>query len=83
MKIKLKAGLFASVMAGSLAGVNAYAGERPNIIVIFVDDLGYNDLGYRNSSFETPNIDRLAKEGVDFINAYTPSPTSSPSRAPL
>ena len=56
---------------------------RPNFIVIFVDDLGYNDLGFRNSSFNTPNIDRLASQSVNFVNAYVPSPTSSPSRAAL
>lgn len=57
--------------------------QRPNIIVIFIDDLGYNDLGYRSSSFQTPNIDKLASEGIDFVNAYVPSPTSSPSRVGL
>lgn len=56
---------------------------KPNIIVLFIDDLGYNDLGYRNSSFETHNIDQMASEGIDFANAYVPSPTSSPSRVGL
>ncbi|WP_293710558.1 sulfatase-like hydrolase/transferase [uncultured Parabacteroides sp.] len=57
--------------------------EQPNIIILFIDDLGYNDLGYRSSSFKTPNIDKLASEGIDFVNAYVPSPTSSPSRVGL
>ncbi|MGM9741524.1 MAG: sulfatase-like hydrolase/transferase [Candidatus Cryptobacteroides sp.] len=65
------------------SGIDAREHTKPNFIVIFIDDLGYNDLGYRNSSFVTPNIDRLAAESIDFLNAYVPSPTSSPSRAAL
>ncbi|WP_236624917.1 sulfatase-like hydrolase/transferase [Rhodopirellula sp. SWK7] len=57
--------------------------HQPNILLLFVDDLGWNDLGYRNPKFETPNIDRLAAESVDFEWAYIPSPTCSPSRATL
>lgn len=56
---------------------------KPNIVLLFVDDLGWNDLGYRNAMFETPNIDQLAREGVDFQRAYIASPTCSPSRATL
>ena len=41
--------------------------ERPNIVLLFVDDLGWNCLGYRNPDlFITPNIDQLAKDGIDF-----------------
>ncbi len=57
--------------------------ERPNIVVLFVDDLGYYDVGFRNSDYHTPNIDRLASESVLFDNAYVPSPCCSPSRAGL
>jgi arylsulfatase A-like enzyme len=57
--------------------------QQPNIVIFFVDDLGYYNLGYRNSKFHTPNIDLLAKQSVEFANAYTASPTSSPSRASL
>ncbi|GGW47843.1 sulfatase [Arenibacter certesii] len=57
---------------------------RPNILFILVDDLGYHDLGYTGSSFyETPNIDRLASEGMVFTNAYAASPICSPSRAAI
>ncbi|SED14004.1 Arylsulfatase A [Tenacibaculum sp. MAR_2009_124] len=56
---------------------------RPNIVLFFVDDLGWSDLGMRNPVFETPNIDKLAKSGVSFEQAYIASPTCSPSRATL
>ena len=57
--------------------------EKPNIILFFVDDLGWSDLGFRNSVFETPNIDKLAKSSLSFEQAYIASPTCSPSRATL
>ncbi|MHB0754809.1 sulfatase [Polaribacter sp. M15] len=56
---------------------------KPNIVLFFVDDLGWADLGFRNSVFETPNIDALAKSGLSFEQAYIASPTCSPSRATL
>lgn len=57
--------------------------EKPNILFVFVDDLGYADVGFNGSTFyETPNIDALAKESVIFENSYT-YPTSSPSRTAL
>ena len=56
----------------------------PNVVFILVDDLGWVDLGIQGSSFyETPNIDRLASEGVRFTNAYSASPVCSPSRAAI
>ncbi len=68
-----------------LASVNmAGAKDKPNIVLFFVDDLGWNNLGYRNPDlFETPNIDRLAKDGIDFQQCYVASPTCSPSRSTL
>ena len=60
-----------------------FAGERPNIVLFFVDDLGWTDLGYRNPVFESPNIDTLAKEGLNFQQAYIACPTCSPSRNTL
>lgn len=56
---------------------------KPNIVLFFVDDLGWSDLGYRNPVFESPHIDALASEGLDFQQAYIASPTCSPSRATL
>jgi len=55
-----------------------------NLVVLFIDDLGWRDLGcYGSSFYETPNIDRLAQRGVRFTNAYSASPACSPSRAAL
>ncbi len=53
----------------------------PNIVLFFVDDLGWGEWAYRPNSLGTPNIDRLAQQGVTFRNAYSASPTCSPSRA--
>jgi uncharacterized sulfatase len=55
--------------------------KRPNIIFIFIDDMGYADLGcYGRKDVHTPNIDRLAEEGILFTQFYVNSPISSPSR---
>lgn len=55
-----------------------------NIVIFFVDDLGWTDLGCAGSDFyETPNIDKLAKEGVKFTSAYAACTVCSPSRAAL
>ncbi len=57
--------------------------ELPNIVVLFVDDLGYFDVGFRNSDYHTPNIDKLALQAMVLNNAYVPSPACSPSRVGL
>ncbi|MBL8812389.1 MAG: sulfatase [Planctomycetaceae bacterium] len=62
------------------------ASERraPNIVMFIVDDLGQKDLGcYGSTFYETPNVDRLATEGVRFTNAYATCPVCSPTRASL
>lgn len=56
---------------------------KMNIIMLFVDDLGWADQGYRNPKFETPNIDALSKKCLNFERAYVGQPASSPSRASL
>lgn len=57
---------------------------KPNVILFLVDDLGWSDVGCFGSSFyETPNIDRLASQGVKFDNAYAACHVSSPSRASI
>ncbi|MFR9523739.1 MAG: sulfatase [Rikenellaceae bacterium] len=61
----------------------SHSTEQPNILFVFVDDLGYADVGFNGSTFyETPNIDALASKSVIFENSYT-YPTSSPSRTAL
>jgi arylsulfatase A-like enzyme len=58
--------------------------ERPNIVLIFADDLGWQDTGFAGSDFaETPNLDRLAKQGMVFRHAYAAAGNCAPSRACL
>ncbi|MCS7239000.1 MAG: sulfatase [Thermoguttaceae bacterium] len=58
--------------------------EKPNFVVIVVDDLGWTDLGCMGSSYyETPHIDRLASEGILFTNGYAAGAVCSPTRAAL
>lgn len=57
---------------------------KPNIVVVFIDDLGARDLGCFGSTFyETPNLDRLAREGMRFDSAYATCPVCSPTRASM
>lgn len=57
-------------------------GSRPNVVVILVDDLGFADLGCYGSEIPTPNLDRLASEGIQFTNFHV-TPMCSPTRAAL
>ncbi|MHC4123725.1 MAG: sulfatase [Planctomycetota bacterium] len=64
--------------------VSAKQGKRPNIVFILVDDLGWADLTcYGSSFYETPNIDKLASEGMRFTDAYVACPVCSPTRASI
>ena len=73
------------LVAGASGTVEAKPEARPNIIFILADDLGYGDLPCYNSGSgnRTPNIDRLAAEGMRFTNFYVSSSVCSPSRASL
>lgn len=76
----LQLGIFLTaftLMLGSAQGI-----EKPtNIVLILADDLGYGDLSsYGATAFDTPNIDRLAKEGRLFSDAHTPHPVCTPTR---
>lgn len=62
----------------------AHDRKRPNIVFIFVDDMGWRDVGFMSSRYyETPNIDRLASQGMVFTNAYSNAPNCAPARACL
>ncbi len=65
--------------------VSLFAAERsPNIVIMFADDMGYGDLGsYGAKGYTTPNLDRMAKEGVRFTDFYVSQPVCSASRAAL
>jgi len=65
-----------------LAAIGATV-EKPNILVILADDLGWADLGQDGSRIDTPNLDRLAKEGVKLTRFYASAPMCSPTRAAL
>lgn len=58
--------------------------RKPNIIYIMTDDMGYGDLGcYGQTKFQTPNLDKLASEGIKFLNAYAAAPLCTPTRTAL
>ena len=67
-----------------LVTCNKQLEERPNIIIFFTDDQGYADVGvYGSKGFNTPNLDKLASEGIMFTDFYVPATVCTPSRAGL
>jgi arylsulfatase A len=72
-----------STTAALLMPLLSPEGRPPNIVFIYADDLGYGDLGCYGSSILTPNLDRMAAEGVRFTQFYSANPVCSPSRAAL
>ena len=63
-----------------LISLNVWS-QRPNIIYIMTDDMGYGDLsGYGRKDYSTPNIDKLASQGIKFVNAYSAGPLCTPTR---
>lgn len=66
------------------AAAIASSPKRPNVVLVFADDLGYGDLGcYGAAGYQTPNLDRLAKEGIRFTDFYVAQAVCSASRAAL
>ena len=67
-----------------ILGLEIQAKNRPNIILVFIDDMGWGDFScYGNQDASTPHIDRLAKEGIRFEQFYVNSPICSPSRVAI
>ena len=77
--------LFSSFLITLLFSDVASAAKRPNIILIFADDLGYGDVGCFNQDcpFKTPNLDRMAAEGARLTSFYVPTPYCAPSRGTI
>ncbi len=84
-RIKLKVLLLTIYCSYGIAGFSqgaSKADNRPNIIVILVDDMRWDEFGLAGHNYiKTPNIDRIATEGANFKNAFVTSPLCSPSRA--
>ena len=84
---RLTALLGVATLAGALALPAVLAGAEnrpPNIVFFLADDLGQRDLGaYGSTFYETPNLDRLAREGARFTDAYAACPVCSPTRASI
>ena len=67
-----------------MCAVTHGASEKPNVVIIFNDDQGYQDLGcYGSPDIKTPNIDKLASQGMKFTDFYVAAPVCSASRAAL
>lgn len=82
------AAMVAAIFTAQAVDVTAlHANETvslPNLIVVFIDDMGWSDLGcFGGAQGVTPHIDRLCSEGIRFTNFYVNSPICSPSRAAL
>jgi arylsulfatase A len=75
---------FLTATAGALIAAPLFASTpSPNVVLIYADDLGYGDLGCYGSRIPTPNLDRMAAEGMRFTQFYSANPVCSPSRAAL
>ena len=76
--------LFSLIFLGGVDSIGQGSSDKPNVIVIYLDDLGFGDLSsYGATSISTPNIDKLVHGGRKFTNAYASSATCTPSRFAL
>ena len=81
LKLKIKIIFFLLCCFISVQSIQVKAQEKPNVVFILVDDLGYGDIGcYGATKLKTPNIDKLASEGRMFTDAHSASAVCSPSR---
>ncbi len=72
-----------SLLTFLLSSFLLHSQDRPNVIVVFIDDMGYSDFSCFGGAVKTQHIDRLASEGIKFTNFYVNSPICSPSRVAL
>src|SRR5689334_19187695 len=73
--------LLASIL---ICAVSTFAAPHTNVVIILADDMGYGDLScYGQKKWKTPNIDKMAKEGVRLTDFYVPCPFCAPTRAAL
>ena len=71
------------VLITTLSCVKKETPKHPNVIYIMADDMGYFDIGCYGSDIQTPNIDRMAQEGLLLTDFYSAAPNCSPARAGL
>ena len=77
-------GLCASIARADAQPTRDAPRQRPNLVIIFMDDRDYTDVGcYGATGFETPHLDRMAAEGTRFTDFYPAAPAGTPARAAL
>src|SRR5688572_11425822 len=77
-------GAVCSLLCTALPQTKSAAAEKPNVVLILADDLGYGDLGcFGSKALKTPNLDRLASEGTRFTSFYVSQGVCTASRAAL
>ncbi len=83
-KVSATAGALGLCGCGGMAPMSGKGVDKPNFVIIFTDDQGYADVGcYGAKGFSTPNVDRMAAEGMKFTDFYSAAAICSPSRAAL
>ena len=75
--------LLTTLFVVALSLSHGQSASRPNVIVVFIDDMGYSDFSCFGGSVKTQHVDQLASEGMKFTNFYVNSPICSPSRVAL